>query len=400
MITIVEPDVSTADRLAQSLATGALEAPTVVSAVDEVASHGHVPGIVVVGPSVAFADAAEVAIQRRRLHPGNSTVLVRQTIDQVLLTEAIRAGLSDVAADGDVHALVTAVERAMQQLHVFTQTVQDLGSPSGDKPPALQVTVFSTKGGVGKSLVAVNVASSLATKGCRTCVVDLDVHAGDVALMLGLTPQHTLADLDLIHGTLDEGALRSLVTPHSENLDVLAAPVQVDSQLRPEAVAAVLDVLCGMYDAVVVDTSGSFDDPAVQALDRCDVAVLVGTVDVLSLKSLKLTVGTLDLLGLPRDRWRLVLNRADDRIGLSARDFEETLALPPTASIPSSRDVMASVNRGEPVVRIAPRDGAAKALDRLATTLWKGNTLAPAAASPTHAGGRRDRRRSRKAVSR
>lgn len=400
MITIVEPDPTTAARLVGILAAGALPRSTVVTTTGEVASHSAVPGIVVVGPGISFADAASMALLRRS-HPGNSTLLVRQAVDQLLLTEAIRAGVSDVAVDGDDLALVAAVERSVQHLTSFTEAFTETGASGGDKPPALQLTVFSTKGGVGKSVVAVNVAAALATRGHRTCVVDLDVHAGDVALMLGLTPQHTLADLDLIHGALDEPAVRSLVTRHSDDLDVLAAPVRIDSQLRPEAVASVLEVLSGMYDAVVVDTSGNFDDPAVQALDRCDLAVLVGTVDVLSLKSLKLTVGTLDLLGLPRDRWRLVLNRADDRIGLGAKDFEDTLALPPTASIPSSRDVRASVNRGEAVVRSAPRDGAAKALDRLAHLLWQDAVPAAATSSGTSgAGKRRERRRSRKVAAR
>ena len=87
-----------------------------------------------------------------------------------------------------------------------------------------------------------------------------------------------------------------------------------------------------MFDVVVVDTSGMFDDYVLPALDHSDLVVLVGTLDIPSLKGLKLAVGTLDLLNLPRERWRLVLNRADTKVGLSAGEFERPSASRPTSA--------------------------------------------------------------------
>jgi pilus assembly protein CpaE len=398
MITIVEPDPTVASRLAAALAHGDLPPSTLVSTVADLGANGDAAAsVLVAGPGVALGSVTEVAGQRRLRHPGSSVVLVRPFVDQAVLAEAIRSGMSDVVAYGDDPALLDAVRRSVQQAQAFSRALGERGDadPEGSRRVrALQVTVFSTKGGVGKTLVAVNLAATLADAGRRTCVVDLDVQAGDVALMLQLTPQHTIADLDLIHGAIDEAAVRSLITEHSENLDVLAAPLRLDAQVRPDAVGAVLDVLGSMYDVVVVDTSGAFDDFAVHALDRCDQLVLVGTVDVLSLKNLKLTVGTLDLLGLPRDRWRLVLNRADDRIGIGPSDFEETLGLSPVASIPGSREVLASVNRGEPVVRSAARQPAARGLAKLGALLLQDTTPAPRPApAPADGRRRRDRRR-------
>ena len=100
---------------------------------------------------------------------------------------------------------------------------------------------------------------------------------------------------------------------------MLAAPVQVEEQVAVEPTGTVLEVLKGMFDVVVVDTSGAFDEYALEALDHTDLLVLVGTLDIPALKSLKLATGTLDLLNFPRDRWRLLLNRADSKVGLSAR---------------------------------------------------------------------------------
>jgi pilus assembly protein CpaE len=124
-----------------------------------------------------------------------------------------------------------------------------------------------------------------------------------------------------------------------------------------------------MFDVVVVDTGGVFDEYVLQALDHTDRLVLVGTLDIPALKSLKLAAGTLDLLNLPRERWSLVLNRADAKVGLSAGEFEETLGLKATVTLPSSRDVLTAVNRGEAIVRANRGHQVSKALVTLAESL-------------------------------
>jgi pilus assembly protein CpaE len=101
----------------------------------------------------------------------------------------------------------------------------------------------------------------------------------------------------------------------------------------------------------VVDTSGVFDDFALTALDRTDILVLVGTLDIPALKGLKLATQTLDLLNFPREKWRFVLNRADAKVGLSSDEYESTLGLKADCTLVSSREVLAAVNRGEPLVK-------------------------------------------------
>jgi pilus assembly protein CpaE len=156
----------------------------------------------------------------------------------------------------------------------------------------------------------------------------------------------------------------------------------------------VLDTLKQLFDIVVVDTSGAFDEFALHALDHSDLLLLVGTLDIPSLKSLKLATGTLDLLNLPRDRWRVLLNRADPKVGLSAAEFEETLGLPMAASLSSSRDVLAAVNRGELIVRCQRGHQVSKALRSLAAALVADLEMAPVAEpDPSRRG---PRRRSRK----
>jgi pilus assembly protein CpaE len=203
------------------------------------------------------------------------------------------------------------------------------------------------------------------------CIVDLDVNNGDIAIMLQLTPMRSLNDLAAFRGEIDMDAIETLVTPYSPSLGVIAAPVHLDGtdQATNEDIGHLLDLLVRVYDYVVVDTSGVFDDHALTALDRTDILVLVGTLDIPALKGLKLATQTLELLDFPRDKWRFVLNRADAKVGLSIDEYESTLGLTADCSLVSSREVLTAVNRGEPLVRAYSNHPNSKAIKSFATTL-------------------------------
>ena len=113
----------------------------------------------------------------------------------------------------------------------------------------------------------------------------------------------------------------------------------------------------------MVDTPPAFTDQVLTAFDISDVVVLIATLDIPALKNLKLTLDTLDLLNFPREKWRIVLNRSDSKVGLSIADVEKTLRIPIAAQIPSSsRDVPASINRGVPIMLDDPKHPVSKAI--------------------------------------
>jgi pilus assembly protein CpaE len=369
-----------------------LSAPvTSVWPLDRVVDHlrrDATEDVVVLGPSVTDEEARAFAEHNMIHRPGLGVIRIRASVDNAVLADAFRAGMSAVVESGDATGLRNAVRRAGALARAVSES--RLHAAAEPAPQGLLLTVFATKGGVGKSLVATNLAAALADQGHRVCIVDLDIHGGDVAIMLQLSPVHTLGDLSRIHGGIDVSGVQSLLTEHSDGLSVLAAPVQVGEQVAVEPTGTVLEVLKGMFDVVVVDTSGAFDEYALQALDHTDLLVLVGTLDIPALKSLKLATGTLDLLNFPRDRWRLVLNRADSKVGLSRQEFEETLGISVTVSLPSARDVLTAVNRGETIVRANRGHQVSKTLTSFAASLVR--PAAPQqldAAVPSRRGGLR-----------
>jgi pilus assembly protein CpaE len=311
---------------------------------------------VVLGPTVDQSAAFRVAEQLRIWRPALGVILVRSRVDTGLLAEAMRAGVRDVVGERNIAGLHEAVRRTKGLAAAIRDQAPGGGTPGG--PRGRIITVFSAKGGCGKTTLATNMAAALADKGRRdVCLVDLDLAFGDVAIALQLFPAHTIADAVPLGEYVDFGAVQALLTPHSPGLTTLVAPVEPGSGegIPATLVSRVLQVLRDHFDFVIVDTPPAFDDHVLSAFDLSDVVALIATLDIPALKNLKLTLETMDLLNYPRDRWRIVLNRADSKVGLRIREVEESLRATISAQIPSSRDVPAAINRGVPIVLDDPR---------------------------------------------
>ncbi len=355
MTTICDLDPTTADALRS--AVGEARVVTSFEALRVVLDTDLYEDVVVLGPTVDASSAFRLSSSLRVSRPTLSVILVRQRIDTGVLAEALRAGVRDVVDERDLYRLNASV----RQLQTFAAALRDSATTSsGDGTPGPRgriVTVFSAKGGCGKTTLATNLAATLADRGRRqVCLVDLDLAFGDVAIALQLFPAHTIADAVPL-ADVDFTAVQALLTPHSPGLTTLVAPVEPGSaeSIPAALVAHILELLRAHFDYVVVDTPPAFDDQVLAAFDLSDVIALMATLDIPALKNLKLTLETMALLNYPRERWRVVLNRADSKVGLAISEVEKTLRAPISAQIPSSRDVPASINRGVPIALDDPR---------------------------------------------
>ena len=363
---------------------------------------------VVIGPSISEVDASERAQWARVHRPDLGVILLRSGVDSAALALALRSGMREVVDARDLAGVTTAVQRARTVASAIGQSMLDeaqavalaakaevvaeaaAAQAAADSPRGALFTIFSTKGGVGKSTVATNLSVALADSGRSVCLVDLDVNSGDVAIMLQLNPARTLSDLAAFNGVIDEGAVEAILTRYSDRLSIIAAPLRLDTPDQPTAddIAQLLDALKSRFEIIVVDTSGVFDDHALVALDRSDRIVLVGTLDIPALKGLKLATSTLELLNYARGTWCFVLNRADGRVGLSSEEFESTLGLKADCSLVSSREMLSAVNRGEPLVRAHPGHANSKALVAFSRSLAPADSAAKLSSGRKSSGSR------------
>src|ERR671932_2202188 len=344
--------------IAQALSSAVGES-TVLTSLEALRQHleaDPTEDTVVLGPTVDQSAAFRVAEQLRLWRPSLGVILVRARVDTGLLAEAMRAGVRDVVGERNIAGLHEAVRRTQGLAAAMRQ--QTPGTAAPGRPRGRIITVFSAKGGCGKTTLATNMAAALADRGRReVCLVDLDLAFGDVAIALQLFPAHTIADAGPLGENLDFSGLRALLTPHSPGLTTLVAPVEPGSaeSIPGGMVSRILEVLRDHYDYVIVDTPPAFDDRVLSAFDMSDVVALIATLDIPALKNLKLTLETMDLLNYPRDRWRVVLNRADSKVGLAIGEGGKSLRTQIAAQVPSSRDVPAAINRGVPIVLDDPR---------------------------------------------
>ncbi len=215
------------------------------------------------------------------------------------------------------------------------------------------VTVFSPKGGTGKTVTATNLAASFAkNEKKRTLLLDLDLQFGDAAIMLGIEPEKTIYDLVVAPGELDSEKLAGYITKHPSGLDILPAPLRPeDAELVTETkLARLLEVARESYDVIVVDTSPFFHGPMLATLDRTDELLMVCGLDVPTLKNVRLSMQTLELLSFPAHRIRFLLNRANSKVGMSKKEVEGALDVKIRFEVPSDRAVPLGVNRGQPPV--------------------------------------------------
>jgi pilus assembly protein CpaE len=234
--------------------------------------------------------------------------------------------------------------------------------------PASLICVLGPKGGTGKTVTSCNLAVALAEQGGRVCLVDLDLHFGDVGLGLRLAPERTIYDLAKAGGTLDAGKVDDYLIDHESGVRALLAPVRPDhaGAVKPDFVGEVLALLRSMSDFVVVDTPAGFTAEVITAVDSSTHLVVVGMLDAFSLKDTKLGLETLDRMGYDRDAIRLILNRADTHVGISKDDVTAILDREPDVLVPSQREIPRTVTEGTPIVMAQPKSFAAKSFRTLA----------------------------------
>jgi pilus assembly protein CpaE len=271
-------------------------------------------------------------------------VLLVDTMSPDLLEEALEAGASDVVLlPLMLDTLPFAIHKASQG-----RGPADAGEPGA---ASQVVTVFSPKGGTGKTVLSTNLAAWLARRSHkRVLLIDLDLQFGDASMMLGVTPVKTIYDLVAAPGEMDEEKLAGFTTSHSSGIEILAAPLRPEeAEVVTEAkVRQIIEVARTAFDVVVLDTSPFFYGPLLATLDSTDRLLLLCGLDAPTMKNVRLGLRTLELLGFRRDRVDIVLNRVSPGDEVTRADVEGVLDASVRFELPQDPAVLPAVNRGEP----------------------------------------------------
>ncbi|HLZ07920.1 MAG TPA: P-loop NTPase [Chloroflexota bacterium] len=397
MTILCEADEETAESL-RTVLDGSVQTVDDLPAAALTISLDPAQDVIVVGSDVGIDDVLSFSDQVRIERPNVKVILVRREIDAEIASAAAGVGIRAVVAAGDSRQLSEAYHAARHDGEGVdasggssreAESHADTDAESSTPVSGRVITVFSAKGGTGKTTIATNLAVALSSHGRGSvCLVDLDLAFGDVAISMSLSPTRTIVDAvePDFQGTPEEH-LTALLTRYAPGLDCILAPVVPgdDESVPTSLVGFVLRQMRTRYDFVIVDCPSRFSEHVLTALDESDVHFLVTTPSIPSLKNLRLTVDMLDVLGYPPPKRAVLINQAEPKLGVTAQDVSTTARAPIAAELPQSRDVALAVNAGRPIASSKSDHPYSQAIGQLADTLSTG--------APSADGRRRIRRR-------
>ena len=360
--------------------------------------------VLLVGPSELTAAGLRRVARWHAQNPGTVVMLAAEKDrlpDSALLVRAgVEVLLQLPAGPAAVRrALTTALEVAARQRNALATTihipapraaldaepdpeplevVDDVDEPAVEavREPAVTITVASATGGCGKTFLATNLAFLLAQgTGRSVAMIDLDVQFGELVPTLQLKPDSSIVDV-----VLDEDGradLTGMMTSHVGGFDVLAAPpdpVSAD-RLAPGVARAAVAALREAYDFVIIDTPPTLNEVVLDAFDMSDHLVVLATLDVPSVRNMKVFLSTLDRLRISQEGVHLVLNKAERGVGLTSGDIQALLGRTWDLELPYDREVSRSVNLGLPVSESAPNCEVSRRLVAGVTALVPGTDM-------------------------
>jgi pilus assembly protein CpaE len=316
---------------------------------------------------------------------GVSVIMMSVQGEQDYLRRAMRAGAREFLVKPFTSEELTSGIR-----HVYAENqnlrrlqpvvVQGAGTPAADASDdhlGEVISVFSPKGGVGRTTIITNLAvavKQISKK--RVALMDGSLFFGDVGIMLDVRNNKTMSDLQGRVDQLDGQLLTDVMMTHSSEVKILLAPPKPEQAelVIAEDLKRIIQELRRNFDYVFIDTFPSLkEETQLAILDASDYILTVMTLEMPSIKDVRLFLEVAELLEYPRDKIILILNRADSKHGLRAENIEATIGHPIAATIVSSgAAVTLSINRGTPLVMDAPDNPFSKDIEALARRIIGG----------------------------
>jgi pilus assembly protein CpaE len=330
------------------------------------------PEAIVFTSAVPLPRSLAMAGEVHAVRPDIDMVLIAAVEKQVML-DAMRAGIRDVGPSIDDAALLAGLR---DRLDAKSDALRPVTASAAAAAPldfrSRTMAVVSPKGGVGKTSISSNLAVALALQSpMEVVLVDLDLQFGDISTVLDLRPSHTLDDA-FSTAVRDNLLLKTYLTVHSAGFYVLcgADSPAANDKVTGDQVADLIRQLQQQFRYVILDTAAGLDDAALAAVECSDDVIVVSTMDVACLRSVRKEIELLSELSiLPASR-HVVLNFADKQSGLRVKDVEAVLGVPVDFVLPRTNDVPHAANRGVPLLVSAKGGPFVKTLKSLAKRIY------------------------------
>jgi pilus assembly protein CpaE len=279
---------------------------------------------------------------------------------------ALRAGASDVIfLSSPLNKIKEDINLAIENSgnKLFRQLLKP-------KKNARVISVCSTKGGIGKTTIAVNLAASFGKKLITVAIIDLNLQFGDVAMFLDLKPKQTI--YDWVKEDKEGKQIENYLTTFKDGISILAAPQRPEfaEVITGDDVRKALNNLKQLFDVVIIDASSYMNEIGLVALENSDDILLLTYLDLPTLKNSKILLDTLISLRL-EERVRIVLNRQSKVLGITTSTVEKVVGKRIFSALPvMDKAMLSAVNEGKPLSYSHPRSQVAKRIFQMAEKLY------------------------------
>lgn len=306
-----------------------------------------------------------------------SIIMMSIQEEREYIKKAMSAGARDyVVKPFKVNELLDTIKRIFQ---VDQAKKKKIANPiAASKLQSKVISVFSTKGGVGKTTIATNLAVAIAaTTSEKVALLDFDLQFGDVAISLNLYVKNTITELikDMSNVEHENDMIEEYMLTHYSGVRVLAAPTKPENAeyVNSEHIKKIISILKGRFEYIIIDTAQGFDDTVITALDESDTILYISTLDLPSIKNTKNGLEVMKTLNYSNEKVRVVVNKSNESFGIKHLDFKAALNVDLWAIIPDDlASVAISVNNGHPLVSHRRSSPVSKRIFKLAQTIAQG----------------------------
>lgn len=283
----------------------------------------------------------------------HSIIMSMKTLPE-FFRQAIQAGAKDFLVEPfSPQSLCDAIHS------VYNKWLKDKEELFTEDNAAKIVTFFATKGGVGRTTLAVNLACALALKGKRTLLIDASLQFGDVTITMDLHPKNTINNIIETNEFTADSIMRRFTKHEASGLEVLVAPKTpaLAEQVTANHLQQIIDAVKPLYQYIIIDMPASITEKELAILDKTSLLLLVATLEITSLKNTKTCLKTLQEINYNLEKTKIILNKDMPDVGIDKSNIEASLGIPVLSSMPmDSKLAQVALNKGLPFVLKSPTE--------------------------------------------
>ncbi|MGH4119666.1 response regulator [Clostridium sp.] len=308
------------------------------------------PDIVLMDINMPVLNGLEATEKITNQFPSVTVIIMSVQAESEYLKKAMFHGAKEyIIKPFNYEVLVNTILTTYEK---YKNKVINTASFEENQSTAKIITYFSSKGGVGKSVLALNSAVALGNEyHKKTLLIDLDLQFGDISMLVNKYAEKTILDV-IEDGQLDSYEnIKPYLYEYNENLHLLFAPTKPEAAeyIGKDSIEKMMKILKKHYDVIIVDTGINFNDSTLYMLDISETVLFVATMEIVALKNTKLGLGVMQSLGYDKNKVKLIINNFTTKYGISKVEVEGAFRDGIFAMIPEEQNtVSTSVNKGMP----------------------------------------------------